>query len=1367
MLDFVSIKKIQERSRTIISPEFKIKKSKDLMIRGHAFYAVWDEERKFWSTDEGDVQRIVDQILENYVNQNEFLGTTEIKFMKNFSTNKWTEWQKYCKSLPDNYHVLDNKILFQNDKIDKKDYATKCLPYDLKDGEINAYDRLMSVLYEPKEREKIEWGIGSIIEGDSKWIQKFMVLYGGPGTGKSTVLNLIQDMFEGYWSLFEAKALTSGSDFGLESLKNNSLIAIQHDGDLSRIDDNSLLNSVVSHEAMVVNEKHKSKYTMQFQSMLWVGTNKPVKITDSKSGVTRRLIDVHPTGEKLGRREYDEILKRIRFEYGGIAAHCLGVFRSLGAGYFDNYIAEDMITKTNDFYNFIVDNFDLFEGVGEDGITSAVMWRRYKEYCDEANVSYPLPMRIFKDEMKSYFERFESRVGNRYSVYYGFLEEKFGGMKNDGRNCNAVIYSINTGDFVRLDNWHGNERIKDERSSLADGDLLGGNDFRGTVVDLHGWLKLEEKVSLLDQLLKDCQAQYANDEETPYCSWDKCKTKLRDLDTRKLHYVRPPESMVVIDFDLKNEKGEKSYERNLSAAKGFPPTYAECSKSGSGIHLHYWYEGDISRLARTISGCPEIEIKTFSGKSSLRRMLSRCNNIEIATINSGLPLREEKKVITDETIRSERALRDLIKRNLKKEIHPATKPSMDFILKILEDAEKSGLHYDVRDMRPAIQNFAMKSSHNPEYCLKLINRMPFCSEEPSEDPGGYGDDSDLVFFDVEVVPNVFLICWKKAGPGQQIIRMFNPKPEEVENLKKFKLVGFNNRKYDNHMCYAAMMGYRTEQIFKLSQRIIIEQDKDAFFGEAYNFSYTDVYDFLSAPNKMSLKKWEIKLGIHHQEWNFPWDKPVPKELWPKLGEYCGYDVDATEAVFNANQADWLARKILAEWAEMTVNDTTNSLTTRLIVGKDPNPQKKFVYTDLSTIFPGYRFSPYGIPKEEYKEGAKIVTGKSIYRGEDPGEGGRVYAKPGMYTMVPVLDAESMHPTSIIELNAFGDEYTKRFKDIVDTRLNFKHKKYDEAKLLLPERLYKYFNNEETLSGLGGAVKTPINSTYGLTSARFPNKLKDPRNVDNIVAKRGALFMIDLQKEVESRGFTVAHVKTDSIKIPDATPEIIEFVYNYGKKFGYTFDKECVYSRMCLVNESTYVALVCEEKGKPVEPYWTATGAQFQVSYVFKTLFTKEAIEFDDLCETKSVSSALYLDFNEKLGEEHDYRFVGKVGLFCPVKDGVGGALLLREIPEDKRKNNRFAAATGTKKPDGTPYRWMEAEMVKELGLQDQIDYSYYDNLVDEAVEDISKYGDFEWFVSKDSPDWMRIPKTDKDEVPFETDMNKPEEEIPPEGLPFV
>ena len=50
-------------------------------------------------------------------------------------------------------------------------------------------------------------------------------------------------------------------------------------------------------------------------------------------------------------------------------------------------------------------------------------------------------------------------------------------------------------------------------------------------------------------------------------------------------------------------------------------------------------------------------------------------------------------------IKSEKGIKKIIERNLKKEIHPGTKPSVDFIYKILEDAYNKGLKYDVTDMR--------------------------------------------------------------------------------------------------------------------------------------------------------------------------------------------------------------------------------------------------------------------------------------------------------------------------------------------------------------------------------------------------------------------------------------------------------------------------------------------------------------------------------------------------------------------------------------------------------------------------------------------------------------------------------------------
>ena len=345
----------------------------------------------------------------------------------------------------------------------------------------------------------------------------------------------------------------------------------------------------------------------------------------------------------------------------------------------------------------------------------------------------------------------------------------------------------------------------------------------------------------------------------------------------------------------------------------------------------------------------------------------------------------------------------------------------------------------------------------------------------------------------------------------------------------------------------------------------------------------------------------------------------------------------------------------------------------------------------------------------------------------------MYAEPGIHVNVALLDVASMHPHSAIAEVIFGVKFTKRFREIVEGRVSIKHEAWDEVNQMLDGKLTPYIqkvlDGKMTSKDLADALKTAINAVYGQTFAGYENAFKDPRNVDNIIAKRGALFMVDLKHAVQERGFTVAHIKTDSIKIPNATPEIIQFVMDFGKRYGYTFEHEATYSRMCLVNDAVYIAKY--KDGKHAGE-WTATGAQFAVPYTFKKLFSKEDIQFEDLCETKSVSTALYLDFNQDLPEdEHAYTFIGKVGQFCPMLEGSDGGELLRE-GKGKDGSVKYSAVTGTLKPDKTPYYWMESEMVKELGKEEYIDRSYYDKLLNDAVDTISKYGDFEWFVSDDS-----------------------------------
>lgn len=1349
--------------------DFKPRRSKHLMIRGSDFYAIYDFDTCLWSKDWDKAIDILDQItldLTKRYSEDNPQNRVKPMIIGQTSTKRIDAWNKFCKQqMRDNWHPLDNTVIFQNTEVKREDYASFKLPYNLAEGSIENYEKMFTPLFDAPEFRKLEWCTGAIIAGASKHTQKMFVLYGTGGSGKSTWLDL-QSLYifsckqgnknaqvPGYASTTSVKDLCNGRPFGLETMKDGPLISIDDDAKLDKLEDNTLLNSVVSHAVLPVNTKHKSIFEQAFYTTVCVGTNTPIQISDAKSGLIRRVIDVVPTGYHHPYKTYMKLKEGMKYEIGAIAYHCLKVFEELGEDYYETYIPQRMLQATNYFYDFLDDSYDWFRE--KDSVYLFEVWKRYQEYATNSNLKYTMNKLMVKNQLKDYFTSYtkDGHIEGKHAndIYKGFKYWTFGYEKKE----------------------EPKEEVKDE----------------GTLEN-NGWLRFDrepvDRSSYFDIFCTDCPAQLASKNEKPLKPWSEVTTYLRDIDPHEVHYVKVPPNHIVIDFDLKDETGQKSFLLNWKAASRFPKTYAELSKSGAGIHLHYLYSGDPERLARLFD--KDIEIKVFKGGASLRRRLSRCNDIPISTISAGLPLKEVRKVVDWDGVKNEKMLRRMIIKNLNKEYHANTKPSIDYIYDLLKQAYEGGVAYDVSDLEPKVIAFAGKSSNQATYCLKKCTEMHFSSDEPSRNQ----DDGDgpLIFFDLEVMPNLFVVCWKAENDGK-VTKMINPSSRDIEHIFRYRLIGFNNRKYDNHILWAASMGYSVEQLYKLSQRIINEHT--GFFGEAYNLSYTDVYDFASAAHKKSLKKFEIELGIHHQELGLPWDKPVPEELWDLVAEYCCNDVMATEAVFHHLKGDWKARQIVAELSGLTVNDTTNQHSTRIIFGDDPNPQSQFIYTDLSELFPGYKF-------EFVPEKKRFV---SFYRGEDPGEGGYVYAEPGMYTDTVVLDVASMHPSSIEALNLFGDMYTSRFVDIKNARVLIKHEEWDEARKILEGRLAPYLDDEDLAVDLSSALKTVINAVYGQTAAKFPNKFKDERNVDNIVAKRGALFMINLKHAVQERGFTVAHIKTDSIKIPNATPEIIQFVMDYGQQYGYTFEHESTYEKMCLVNNAVYIAKYASEdwcqhkygylpgnnaKAIKKNKLWDATGAQFAQPYVFKTLFSHEELAFSDYCETKSTTSALYLDMNEgmadvtmaekkldklkkdwkkkhasgevdfgltfdndplilrrkkeledEIASGHNYRFVGRVGNFVPVK--TGGGWLMRQ------NGDSFAFATGS-----SGHRWIEAE---EYDVSDisNIDISYHEKLVDEAIESMARFGDVEWFLSSDAweplPDFMNIPENAGEEIPFE------------------
>lgn len=1368
MLDFFRITARQKKGIVEVYPKFIVRpNTKDLMIKGGDFFAVWDENRNIWSKNEQSVIDQVDEAIDIFIKKRKETHPEETLvglYMWDSDAGSIDRWHKFVqKQMRDCFVQLDEKLIFSNQEVKKTDYVSKVLPYPLEEGDISAYDELIGTLYDIEERAKLEWAIGAIVSGDSKHIQKFEVLYGDKGTGKSTILNIIGGMFAGFTSSFQAKDLGSSNNaFALESFKDNPLVSIQHDGKLDRIEDNTRLNSVVSHEVMEVNAKYTKMYQTRFISFLFMGTNSPVKITDAKSGLLRRLIDVKPSGKKVPKKKYDILMSQIKFEYGAIAYHCLKVYEEMGEGYYDDYIPREMMAATNDFYDFIDHHFEEFKA--EDMISLSEAWALYKEYCEFAGANQ-MPMRLVRIELRNYFKNFEER-GERNgkpvrNLYSHFLSDKFTGTLH--------------------------KKTVEEKT----------------------WLDFKEQPSIFDEIFKDSPAQYSSKDGKPLLQWDKVETILSELDTSREHWVRPLMLQIIcVDFDIRGKDGKKDFKANLEAASKWPKTYGELSKSGGGIHLYYIYDGDVSLLSSDFG--EHIEIKVFTGKSSLRRKVTKCNDIPIATIKSGLPLKGEAKMINRESFENEKHLHNyilkMIRENLNKEHHPDTSSSINYIKKVLDEAYESGLPYDVEDLRQNVLLFAMQSTNQSERCVDLVSKMHFKSEEAS--PPGDDESSEeekVVFVDCEVYPNFFCVVWK-YDRSDTCVRMIEPTPEEVEELFRFKLVGFNCRNYDNHILYArAARRYSTPRLYELSQAII-ENRANSKFSEAYNLSYTDVYDF--STEKMGLKKWEIKLGIHHEEMGIPWDEPVPDELKEKVVEYCENDVRATEAVFHARYEDFMARKIQVELVKImhgdeirvSVNDTTNTLSKRIIFGTNTEPQGEFNYRDLSKpvgsneyekylekFGSDYRFRVFNddglpeyrdyIPGEVLPDGYSILPffkgytfeqfekkNKSMYLGESIGEGGRVYSVPGYYEWVWDGDISSQHPHSIMAEVLFGPRFTKVFSEIVEARVAVKHKDFETAGKLLGGALKPYLKDEYA-KGLAQALKIVINSIYGLTKANFINEFRDKRNVDNIVAKRGALFMTLLKQEVEKRGFLVCHIKTDSIKIPEASDDIREFVIKFGREFGYEFETEGVFDKFCLFNDAAYIAHEVE-----VGDGWITKADQFKKEkqpYLWKTLFSHEPYQFRDFCETKSVSQgALYLDMNEELpdvtekekeldkllkklkkdgidiseraseiealeseiAKGHNYVFVGRVGQFTPVKEGSGGGVLYRY------QDGKYYAASGT-----TGYRWFESEYVAKYGRSDAINEDYYRKLVDKARDDIREYVNPDYFLGEDSPEPMLGP----------------------------
>ena len=1051
---------------------------KDIMKKGGKFYAVLNHDTGMWSQDYEDLYELIDKTVLAYYAEKfrrDDFGTYRNadglkgipKLIMNSESGVLYEFNKWFSNLADNFNYiqLDQDLTFKSDVITPEMYRSKRLDYDLTEGSIENYDKLIGTLYSTENREKLEWAIGSILAGDSKNIDKMVVIYSYPGFGKGTILNIIKKIFSGYWAAFQADELVGGYQFATAAFKDNPLIAIHADGSLKKIE-SPIINEIISHEEILVNEKLKSQYRIRPNAMLFVATNDFVDLHDTKIGITRRLIDVYPSGETLDIETYRAVVGRIDFEIPAIAEHCLRVYKKLGINNYQSYRPTEMIKKTNLIQNFLGDNMEQLSNSSYS--TLSTLYLQFKSYCEESGYSFPPKRNVFCEQLKEYFD-----------FYYEI-------KKIDGKTTRHVY------------------------EGLKIGKVLGVPDYKNRDEESINWLELKEQPSPLDELYFDVPAQYDSDGR-PTVKWIHCKTTLKEIDPHRYHWFKLPENVIKIDFDKRGPDGEKSLEENIKAASRYPRTYAEVSKSGCGLHLYYIWAGDVNELSRLAED--NVEIKVSTGNNAHRRILTLCNNLPVATISAGLPLKEKKKVIDEQVVTTEAGLRSTIRKCLRKEVHPDTKSNVDWIFECLERAYNEGLKYDVSDMYEEVYKFACKSTHQSEYCKNKVMEMKFTSVDELtaiECDLTLNPEGPIIIFDIEVYPNLLLVCWSYEDDDASVVRMYNPTSEELatlfgihENVKP-RFIGFNNRAYDAHIVYGRILGDSIEECYYRSRAIIDgdeNESKMAHIREAYRLCYADIYDY--STKKQSLKKWEYELELTHDEMELPWDQPVPEELWERVGDYCENDVKATKALFKHLEGDYVVRQVIADLSGLEVIDTNRQHITRILIGDKKSADH--VYTDLAT---GYMEDVNGMPYPQRTDiinsfpGYEYVRGEdgkfhNMYRGVDVGRGGYVLSRPGMYVNVSCQDITNMHGASVLAMDVFGED-TVNYANVRKARNAVKHRDREELAKYFDGKLVKYLDNDAMADALQTGLKLILNSTYGIKAATFDNPLRDPRDRNNIV-----------------------------------------------------------------------------------------------------------------------------------------------------------------------------------------------------------------------------------------------------------------------------
>ena len=179
-------------------------------------------------------------------------------------------------------------------------------------------------------------------------------------------------------------------------------------------------------------------------------------------------------------------------------------------------------------------------------------------------------------------------------------------------------------------------------------------------------------------------------------------------------------------------------------------------------------------------------------------------------------------------------------------------------------------------------------------------------------------------FDSEVFKYDWLFTFKSVDTGEYV-RIWNDSEALTQYLEDDPFLGgFNNKKYDNFIIKAILIGCTTEQIKHISDEIVVKQKNgwDIPLLKEYkvSFHWFDLLD--DCQTGVSLKGIEAHLGLPIREStvDFNIDRPLTEDERREVEKYCQHDVDTTELLYKLRQGYLANKKNLALVRGIDVRD---------------------------------------------------------------------------------------------------------------------------------------------------------------------------------------------------------------------------------------------------------------------------------------------------------------------------------------------------------------------------------------------------------------------------------------------------------------